>query len=437
MIRTAPGGREPIVALSGLTASDFLRRHWGKRPLLVRQAFPAFRDPLSRDELAGLSCEAEVESRLVLERGGRRPFEVVRGPQDEARLRRLPRSHWTLLVEGVDRKVSAVADLLDSFAFLPRWRVDDVMVSFAPAQGTVGPHVDRYDVFLLQGQGRRRWQVDAQATDVCRPGLDLRVLRSFKATEEWILDPGDMLYLPPGLAHFGVALEECLTYSIGFRAPRVRDLLLGGLERIARQVDPEWLYEDRDLEPQDEPGEIAPRAIARMRGLVAQSWGDAMTRRLPEILGQILTEPSGLPSGPRARRLRPEALVKGLQAGATLVREPGSRVSFVRRGREAYLFVDGITYPLPTPLAAAAPLLTRRRRVAAEELAPLLGVPAFVALLAALVNAGSFGLEKAAGRRAPGGSDRARSRSPRARGSRSPGARRSPDGGARGGKREA
>jgi 50S ribosomal protein L16 3-hydroxylase len=437
MTTKVKAGRDPIAVLGGLTAAEFLHRHWQKQPLFVRHAFPAFRDPLTRDELAGLSCEPEVESRLVLERGGRRPWEVVRGPQDPARLRRLPRSHWTLLVEGADRQVPALADLLDSFAFLPRWRVDDVMVSFAATEGSVGPHIDRYDVFLLQGQGRRRWQIDERASPTCRPGLDLRILRSFKPSAEWVLEPGDLLYLPPGLAHFGVAQGECLTYSIGLRAPRVSDLLMGCLERIARRLDPALLYEDPDLAPQAEPGEIAPRALKKMRSAIEGAWDEVLARGLPQLLGEILTEPAGPPPEPRVLRLRPDVLAKHLRSGANLVRDPASRASFVRRGPAADLFVDGRAYALPRSIAGVAPLLTRSRQVPRGVLVEWLREPAVVALLADLVDAGSFGVEPSAVRKAPRAGGRAHAGSPRARGSRSRGADRSRDGGARGGRRGA
>ncbi len=436
-MRKPPRVLGPIAALGGLTAADFARRYWQKRPLLVKNALPAFRDPLSRDELAGLSCEPEVESRLVLERGGRRPWEVLRGPQDAARLRRLPRSHWTLLVEGADRHVPALADLLDSFDFLPRWRVDDVMVSFAADEGTVGPHIDRYDVFLLQGRGRRRWQVDPGAKDDCRPGLDLRVLRSFRGSTEWVLESGDMLYLPPGLAHFGVAQGECLTYSIGFRAPRIRDLLFGCLERLARGVDPAARHDDTYLEPLDEPGEIGPRTLAHLRRSIEDAWKDAFARRLPQLLGEILTEPVGLAADPRARRLRPAVLQERLRPDRVLVRDPASRMAFVRRGNEADLFVNGRRHALPRAIAEAAPLLTRSRHVRGCDLVVLLREPAFAALLTELVNDGVFDVRAPAEAKAPPAVARARSGSPLARGSRSRGGDRSGDGGVRGGRRGA
>jgi len=426
----------PIAVLGGLTAAQFLRNYWQKRPLLVRQAFPGFRDPLTRDELGGLSCEPEVESRLVLERGGRRPWEVVQGPQAAARLRRLPRSHWTLLVEGADRHVPELADLLDAFAFLPRWRVDDVMVSFAAPKGTVGPHIDRYDVFLLQGQGHRRWQVDARAAEDYRPGLDLRVLRSFAASREWVLEPGDMLYLPPGLAHFGSSRAECITYSIGFRAPRVGDLLLGCLERLGRRLDPTAMYEDPDLEPQPEAGEIAARALATLTRQIEDAWSDARNT-LPDWLGEILTEPSGPGPEPRARRLRPADLGRRLGPQSVLVRNPASRASFAGRGAKARLFVDGRGYALPPAIAEAGPLLTGLRRIPGTALARLLRRPAFLELLSALVNAGSFLVEAGARPRPPHAAGRVRPESPRARGSRSRGDARSQGGATRRGRRGA
>jgi 50S ribosomal protein L16 3-hydroxylase len=338
----------------------------------------------------------------------------------------LPRSHWTLLVENADAHVGALADLLDAFPFLPRWRVDDVMVSVAPRGGTVGPHVDRYDVFLLQGQGRRRWQIDEGAREIHRPSLDLRILRSFHATAEWVLDPGDMLYLPPGLAHHGVALEDCLTYSIGFRAPGTRELLFGCLERMARRADPGALYEDPDLETQEEPGEIGPRALARVRGMLAAAWEAALSAKLPTLVGEILTEPTAGGPVSRARALTAAEVRTRLRRGAALVRCPASRAAFVRRGRGADLFVDGHAHALPPALAKAAPLLTRTRRIDARALLPFLRHEGFLALLADLVNAGSYALAPgAAGRRpSPSGARPAPERSRTARGSRSRGGRR-------------
>jgi 50S ribosomal protein L16 3-hydroxylase len=412
------GTGRPLDILGGRTVAAFLARHWQRRLLLVRGALPHFRDPLSPDELAGLATEPDVDSRLVLERGGRRPWQVVHGPQDPARLRRLPDSHWTLLVERADTHVPALADLADEFGFLPRWRRDDVMVSYAPRAGSVGPHVDRYDVFLLQGGGRRLWRVDARAPAIHRPGLDLRILRSFEATAEWVLEPGDVLYLPPGLAHHGIALEPCFTYSIGFRAPARRDLLLACLERIGRRLDPAPLYEDGDVRPQAEPGEIAPRALARLRRLLSEAWREAGRATLVDVLGEVLTDSPSPPATLRRAR-RADDVAARVRRGAALLREPGCRAAFTRVGRRTTLFVDGRAHPLPPAVAGLAPLLTRARRVDTPALLPLLRHRPARQLVARLVNDGAFALGPAPRRATP----RPSRGSPPARGFRSRGSR--------------
>lgn len=253
------GGRQPRA---------FLSRHWQKRPLLLRAALPGFRDPLTPRALLDLACHAEVESRLVFVRGGRKPYQMIEGPQDPRRLRRLPPANWTLLVQGVDRLVPRVAALLDLFSFIPRWRIDDVMVSFAVRGGTVGPHVDNYDVFLIQGRGRRRWQVQRRPDRSLRRGLELQVLRRFEADATWVLEPGDMLYVPPGVAHYGVALEECLTYSVGFRAPSHRALVALFAERLIESIPEHRLYRDPDLRPARASRGVARRALDRMQEII-------------------------------------------------------------------------------------------------------------------------------------------------------------------------
>jgi 50S ribosomal protein L16 3-hydroxylase len=370
----------------------FLKRYWQKRPLLMRGAFPKFRDPVTRDELAGLSCESDVESRLVMERGGAKPWQVTPGPQQAARLRRLPRSHWTLLVQNVDRFVPGVAALLAPFRFIPDWRVDDVMVSFAPKGGGVGPHVDSYDVFLLQGQGRRRWRIARRGPRDLRPGLDLRILRHFHAEDEWILNPGDLLYLPPGVAHEGVALEECLTYSIGLRAPSLLELLAATQQRLAQEGGAAELYRDPRLAPARLPGEVSRAAVRRMRRLL-----EGGLRRLGEadfdaLVGELLTDPKGAIVS-AGRRVSASTLKARLKKGSVLVRSPESRLVFLRRGGATDLFADGRRFPLGPQLAFAAPLLTSERRLPAPLLTPHLKKRGFVELLAALTSAGAFRFE--------------------------------------------
>src|SRR6185369_4677580 len=194
-----------------------MRRHWQRRPLLVRGAFAGFRDPLSPREVLALAGSRDAVSRLVRQRGSQ--WHVEHGPIPSSRFRQLPGRGWTVLVQDANH-FSAKADrLLGAFDFIPHARIDDVMVSYAAPGGGVGPHVDSYDVFLLQGSGRRRWQISRQKDLAFVPGLDLRILERFEPEREFVLEAGDMLYLPPGVAHCGVAESECLTWSIGFRTP--------------------------------------------------------------------------------------------------------------------------------------------------------------------------------------------------------------------------
>jgi 50S ribosomal protein L16 3-hydroxylase len=382
----------PSTLLGPLTPSQFLKRYWQKRPLLVRGAFPNFRDPITPNELAGLACESDVASRLVMERGGAMPWQVTPGPQNAARLRKLPASHWTLLVQGMDRLVPGVAALLEPFSFVPDWRVDDVMISFAPRAGTVGPHRDSYDVFLLQGQGRRRWRLDRHASQELRAGFDLRLLKRFSAEEDWILEPGDMLYLPPGLAHYGVALEDCLTYSIGFRAPSEMDLITAMQQRLAQSDEAPNLYTDPDLSLQRFAGEVPQTSVRALRRLLERGLSRLDDQTFSTLVGEFLTEPKGTVAPEPHRRISVTALQSRVKNGAALHRTPGSRLVFLRRGQGIDLFVNGRRFPLTRTLAFAAPLLTGKTRVLAKDLTPRLKRPDFLQLLTSLVNSGAFQL---------------------------------------------
>lgn len=374
--------------LGGLSPAQFLRRHWQKKALLVRDAFPGFTDPLSPEELAGLACEVEVESRLVLERGPGRPWRVKTGPQNPSRLRALPSTHWTLLVQGVDRLVPEVAALTLPFRFVPDWRIDDVMVSFAPRFGSVGPHVDSYDVFLLQGQGRRRWAIDTRATPDFRPGLDLRILRRFRPEATWVLEPGDMLYLPPGVAHHGVALEDCLTYSIGFRAPSGRELLAAAQRHGLAYPDASPLYRDPHLRPAQHPGEISASALRELRRLAESEWKDLAGPGFAAAAGALLTEPKAGVSP--LRPLDPRRVVQRLRSGASLVRAPGARLAFTRDRGRGWLFAEGHVFALPPPLAFAGPLLTGTAELCPRDLVPHLRKAGFASLLAEIVGSGAL-----------------------------------------------
>ncbi|HWS40323.1 MAG TPA: cupin domain-containing protein, partial [Arenimonas sp.] len=205
----------------GMPIVQFLAEYWQKKPLLIRQAFPGYQAPLSPEDLAGLACEQGPLSRLVSYERENDKWHLRNGPFDEDEFPALGHKDWTLLVQDMDKWDGDVGQLLEAFRFIPRWRIDDVMISFAVEGGSVGPHIDQYDVFLLQAQGHRQWQIEDQARfePAFREDSELKLLVEFTPTHTWDLAPGDMLYLPPGFAHHGVALDSCMTFSVGTRAP--------------------------------------------------------------------------------------------------------------------------------------------------------------------------------------------------------------------------
>jgi len=213
--------------LGALSIEQFLSENWQRKPLLIRQALPDYTVPFSADELAGLATQQEVESRLVLEDAKTHSWQLRHGPFSETDFASLPPRMWSLLVQAIDLWVPEISTLLNEFDFLPRWRLDDVMGSFAVPGGGVGPHFDQYDVFLVQVEGQRRWRIGPMCdkNTPCIPGLDLKILRDFDSEQEWLLEPGDVLYVPPGIAHWGIAETQCMTFSVGFRAPSMADML--------------------------------------------------------------------------------------------------------------------------------------------------------------------------------------------------------------------
>lgn len=259
----------------GIDAEIFLRDYWQQKPLLIRQGLPGFHSPLEPDELAGLALEEEVESRLVMEQGFNSPWELHHGPFTEKHFAKLPQSPWTLLVQGVDLWVPEVRAIIAEFPFLPRWRIDDIMVSYANDGGSVGPHFDYYDVFLIQGHGQRRWSI-GQLCDEHTPRRSdtaLKILSDFSAQESWLLEPGDILYLPPCIAHHGVALGECMTYSLGFRAPTAGEMLDDLATEILSQGGGHY-YRDPPLKPAMAKPVIDPAFIAQARQLLASVLDD-------------------------------------------------------------------------------------------------------------------------------------------------------------------
>ena len=332
----------------------FMARVWQRQPLLIRQAWAAWRNPLSPEELAGLACEAEVEARLVLRNGKR--WRLEHGPLQAQRFASLPKRQWTLLVQAVDHAVPAVAALLNAFRFVPDWRIDDVMVSYAADGGGVGPHFDQYDVFLVQGLGQRRWQVGSRcdADSPLVPHQDLRLLADFEVKHECLLDAGDILYLPPGYAHHGVGVgQHCMTYSIGFRAPARAELIGHWADAVLETLGEEDRYRDAGLTPPANPGELDAGSLARLHGMVIEAFADA--ENFGHWFGRYATERKypELKDRP-TRAITAAQLAKRLARGARLKRHPASRYAFVRGKRHVQLFVDGEVFICRGPAARFA-----------------------------------------------------------------------------------
>ncbi len=273
--------------LGGRTPRNFLRDYWQKKPLLVRGALPGFQGLLTRNDLIGLACRDDSQSRLVLQQKGE--WQVEHGPFIARNFSHLSKKTWTLLVQDVNHFLPTARDLLCRFNFIPYARLDDLMVSYAPKGGGVGPHFDSYDVFLLQGMGRRLWQISSQHDNSLIADAPLKILRNFRPEQEWVLESGDMLYLPPGYAHNGIAEDDCMTYSIGFRAPSYQELATQFLVYLQDHIKITGIYRDPDIALQPHPAQISS-AMLRQTGVALGKikWNNADIER---FIGTYLTEP--------------------------------------------------------------------------------------------------------------------------------------------------
>lgn len=279
---------KPLTLLGNMTAGQFLQEYWQKKPLLIRGANPDFNGLLTPNELAGLACEEGVQARIIQQKKAN--WTVKHGPFGDADFAKLGEKYWTLLVQSVNHHLPEAADLLALFDFIPYARLDDLMVSYAPTGGGVGPHVDSYDVFLLQGSGRRNWKISAQKELSLVENQPIKVLKNFNAEQEWTLEAGDMLYLPPQIAHWGVSeSDDCMTYSIGFRAPKIQELQYEFLNYLQDHLNEEGLYADADLSLQPHPAEISGAMVNKVSTMLQGiAWNQ---NQLKDFLGKFLTEP--------------------------------------------------------------------------------------------------------------------------------------------------
>ena len=346
--------QQPLTLLGGLTPAQFMRRHWHKKPLLVRQAIPNFQPPVLRPEMFALAAQESVESRLVQQiKGG---WKLRHGAFARRSLPAMSQREWTLLVQGVDLHNDAVHQLMQEFRFVPEARLDDLMISYATDGGGVGPHFDSYDVFLLQAHGRRRWRIGRQKDLTLKEGIPLKVLAEFEPEEEFVLEPGDMLYLPPRYAHDGIAEGECMTYSIGFRAPARAELaqeLLVRLSEDAAEDEQVQMYRDAKQEAVADPGAIPAELQAFAKEALERALSQPLA--LERALGEYLTEP------------KPNVWFEASYGGAML-----EAVRLDRRTRMMYdaqhIFINGESYRAGGKDATLMRRLANQRYLSAKDI---------------------------------------------------------------------
>lgn len=355
---------------SDISYEIFLRDYWQKKPLLFRQAFPGLQSPLSADELAGLSCVDGIHSRLIFESAEYSPngraWSVHHGPFDENDFAQLPENGWSLLVSDVEKHVPAARELIDAFRFIPDWRIDDLMISYAPPGASVGAHVDAYDVFLLQLQGTRHWMISESFDKTELPDTDMRILKNFDAEQSWDLQAGDMLYLPPNVAHHGVAKLDCMTASIGFRAPELRTLVSDFGEYLARRLPEDARYCDPDLELQAHPAEISPQTVKKMKKLILDSI-DTSDDTILNWLGEYASDNRNTTQlyENDITYSNYKELKQDLQQSVQLEHNPMSRFLFAREEDNATLFIDGSRYRCSI---AFAETLCAKNRVSSDSI---------------------------------------------------------------------
>lgn len=321
----------PLTHLGEISVAEFLRNYWQKKPLLIRRALPDL-PVLDPNELAGYALEEGIESRLIVEKPKRKNplasgWRLAHGPFAEDIFASLPPTNWTLLVQAVNQLHPDLHALLQRFRFLPNWRVDDIMVSYAVDQGGVGPHFDYYDVFLLQASGKRQWRIGqtCDSNSSLRRDTDCKILTHFEATAEWLLEPGDLLYLPPRVAHWGVARGECVTYSVGFRAPSQAEILLDCAQEIASAYSEDLRFSDAGRPPSPNPGLISDADLTQIKDLLQTML--AQDGMVADWFGRFMTQP-------RRESLEFELDTVGLTPGTRAAYRPISE-------REAALYING------------------------------------------------------------------------------------------------
>jgi 50S ribosomal protein L16 3-hydroxylase len=380
----------PIQLLGSISPGQFLKEYWQKKPLLIRQAIPHYQCPIEADDLAGLALEKEVESRIVLESDQGTPWVLKNGPFTEQTFEQLPETNWTLLIQQLDAWAPEVNELKSLFSFIPNWRIDDIMASYAPQGGSVGPHFDQYDVFLLQAYGRRHWRLgqscDSQTNT--RDDTQLSILTEFEESASWVLEPGDLLYVPPGLAHYGVAEDECITLSVGFRAPAQQSMLSQFTDYVLEHAE-DKLYADPDLCVQDSKGELAQQSIKQLQELMLSAIQDDAL--FEQWLGCFLTEPKNPQIIiPTEQEFTWSDFEEALQDNLTIEKNEGSRFSYSHTKLGLRLYVDGHNFDLSQTDFTFVQYLCDQEKLGAQQIAKICTTLDAKHALCALVNHGGL-----------------------------------------------
>lgn len=383
-------GENTLRRFGNLTPAQFLRDYWQQKPLFIKNAVPEIAGLIDGGDLAGLALEDNAESRIVL-RHADGSWELRRGPFTEKSFKKLPEKDWTLLVQAVDQFLPDAAELLERFNFLPNWRIDDLMVSYAAPGGGVGPHYDSYDVFLIQGVGTRLWKIGPEVGDEdLLPHPDLRILKKMPVTQEFLCEPGDLLYLPPRVAHWGVARDECMTYSVGFRAPSDRELLDAFCNHLVERIPEQQRYGDAGIKPAIHPGLLDAKSITSLRARIVNLLAEPGV--LEDFLGRALSEPKYTQHSTEApaKRLSAASLKKQLALAGLVRRDEGSRFLMLEGVDGPTLYIDGEPVCLDGSPAqvAAARLVADHRLIDPQSLQGLLDDEPATALILRLFNSG-------------------------------------------------
>ena len=383
--------------LGKITVEDFLANYWQKKPLVIRGAFADFEMPFDAGELAGLALETDSPARIILEEGfppENKPWTVKYPPFTDKDFTSTPETHWTFLVNDLERYYPELGNLIEPFRFIPDWRIDDLMVSYAADQGSVGPHVDAYDVFLIQGEGKRRWQVvtDPDYPTELLEDSQLAVLNNFKHDEEWVLNKGDMLYLPPNMPHHGVAIGECFTFSVGFRAPDTLNLTQSWLESFNSEQtknDTKELiikrFNDAERKLQKSSGEITADDIQKLSNLIMDLVKN-QEQQLPIFLGKYLTETKN------SEEENEQVIPSKFSKKSDYERQSWTRIAYIEdeEKKSIHLFAAGLHVTLPQTERAAIQAFCEHYFYSAESLKTLFEYDEFKVMFKELLKVGSL-----------------------------------------------